>query len=236
MAASVFRPRRAGAALLASLLLVLSACRPAAAPAPAAAERVAPRSERLLDLVERRTFDFFWDLANPANGLVPDRWPTPSFSSIAAVGFALTAYPIGVERGYVTREQARDRVLRTLRFFADAPRGPDPAGRTGYQGFYYHFLDMETGLRFETVELSTIDTTLLLAGVLFSQSYFDRDDPAEVEIRRVAEALYREADWQWVRRRPPLVSHGWTPEEGFGTYDWRGYDESMILYLSLIHI
>src|SRR6266700_5859009 len=103
--------------------------------------------------LEERTFRFFWDTANPKNGLIPDRYPTPSFSSIAAVGFGLTAYPIGVERGYVTREAARDRVLTTLRFFADAPRGPERTGRTGHQGFFYHFLDMETGLRWETVEL-----------------------------------------------------------------------------------
>ncbi|HEY3171271.1 MAG TPA: glucoamylase family protein [Thermoanaerobaculia bacterium] len=226
------RTRFRRAAVLA-LLLLLSSCRaaPVPAPAPKAAPRPAALSEKLLDLVERRTFDYFWELANPANGLVPDRAPTKSFSSIAAVGFGLTAYPIGVERGYVTREAARDRVLTTLRFFAAAPTGPEPAGRTGHRGFFYHFLDMQTGLRWETVELSTIDTTLLLAGVLFSESYFDRSDPREEEIRRLAENLYRQADWQWARARPPLVSHGWTPEEGFNSYDWRGYDESMILYV-----
>ncbi|MDQ2977710.1 MAG: hypothetical protein M3R62_00705, partial [Acidobacteriota bacterium] len=117
---------RAGAAALFSAWIALAAaCRPAsaprAAPAPApprAAVSLEERAGPLLDLVERRTFDYFWELTNPKNGLVPDRAPTPSFSSIAAGGFALTAYPIGVERGYVTRQQARDRVLTTLRFFA----------------------------------------------------------------------------------------------------------------------
>ncbi|MES1245375.1 MAG: glucoamylase family protein [Acidobacteriota bacterium] len=182
-----------------------------------------------LEALQERTFRFFWDLANPENGLVPDRWPTPSFSSIAAVGFALTAYPIGAEHGWITREQARDRVLLTLDFFLNAPQGPEAAGTTGYKGFYYHFLDMKTGHRFETVELSTIDTTLLAAGALFCQSYFDRPD--EQAVRDKAEELYRRIDWTWIQPRPPLVSMGWTPEEGFHTYDWRGYNEAMILYV-----
>ena len=100
-----------------------------------------------VDTLSRRTFDFFWETTNPRNGLTPDRWPTKSFSSVAAVGFALTAYPIGVERGWVTRDAAaRDRVLTTLRFFWTAPQGPQATDVTGYKGFYYHFLDMETGI------------------------------------------------------------------------------------------
>ncbi|RTL18120.1 MAG: Tat pathway signal protein, partial [Sphingomonadaceae bacterium] len=95
--------------------------------------------------LEQRTFRYFWDLANRKNGLVPDRWPTPSFASIAAVGFALTAYPIGVERGWITRKEARDLTLTTLRFFVTAPQGDAPTGMTGNKGFFYHFLDMETG-------------------------------------------------------------------------------------------
>ena len=226
--------RAAGAVVL---LLCAFSCRP-----PATSARAAPRAalplrgldastERLLDSVERRTFDFFWETANPKNGLVPDRFPTPSFSSIAAVGFALTAYPIGVERGYVTREAARERTLTTLQFFAGAPRGRGSDAVTGNLGFFYHFLDMETGLRYQSIELSTIDTTLLLSGALFCASYFDHDDPSEAAIRNLADRLYREADWNAMQPRPPLVSHGWTPEEGFNSYDWRGYDEAMILYI-----
>jgi hypothetical protein len=183
--------------------------------------------------VERRTFDFFWDLADPSNGLVPDRWPTPSFSSVAAVGFGLTAYAIGVERGWVTRGDGRDRVLKTLRFLSTAPQGPSSRGVSGYKGFFYHFLDMETGERFETVELSTIDTTLLMAGVLVCQSYFDRNNVEEAEIRSLADALYRRVEWDWAQPHPPLVNHGWKPEAGFLPYDWGGggYDESLILYV-----
>src|SRR5947209_13271086 len=114
--------------------------------------------DALLDDVEQRTFHFFWDLADPQTLLIPDRAPTPSFSSVAAVGFGLTAYTIGAERGWVTRAEAAGRVGRTLRFLLDAPQGPRPAGETGFHGLYYHFLDMKTGKRFETVELSTIDT------------------------------------------------------------------------------
>jgi hypothetical protein len=228
------RPRR-GVAAFGLVLLLVSGCRPAAAPpaAPAAAARPAAADERLLDLVERRSFDYFWELTNPANGLVPDRWPTPSFSSVAAVGFGLTAYPIGVERGWVTREAARERVRTTLRFLSSAPQGPSSKGVTGYKGFFYHFLDMKTGERYKTVELSTIDTTLLMAGVLACGSYFDSEDPAEAEIRSLAEKLYGRVEWDWVQPHPPLVNHGWKPEVGFLPYDWAGggYDESMILYV-----
>lgn len=188
-------------------------------------------SQELLDDLEARTFRFFWDTANPENGLIPDRYPSQSFSSIAAVGFGLTAYGIGVERGYVTREAARDRVLTTLRFLRSAPQGPEASGVSGHQGFFYHFLDMKSGHRFETTELSTIDTALLLGGVLFAQSYFDGDSPQEAEIRKLADELYRRVDWRWAQARPPAISHGWSPEAGFLPYDWKGYSEAMLLVI-----
>ncbi len=190
-----------------------------------------PTFSPLLEDVQKRTFDFFWETTNPEKGLVPDRYPTPSFSSVAAVGFGLTVYPIGAERGYITREQAAERVLTTLRFFMNAPQGPAMSGTTGHKGFLYHFLDMKTGERFENVELSTIDTTLFFAGALFCQSYFDRDNPVEAEIRQAAEELYRRADWNWAIVRPPLVGMGWRPNEGFIPHDWEGLNEAMILYI-----
>src|SRR3989440_9792066 len=128
------------------------------------------RAAAFLDTLEERTFHYFWDLTNTQNGLTPDRAPSPSFSSIAAVGFALTAYPIGVERNYITRAQAAQRTLATLRFFWTAPQDSAVSGSTGYHGFFYHFLDMSTGQRFQNVELSTIDTSLLLGGILLCQS------------------------------------------------------------------
>jgi hypothetical protein len=200
-------------------------------PEPTVARAPSPAIDPVLLDLQERTFRFFWDTANPENGLIPDRYPTPSYSSIAAVGFGLTTYPIGIERGYITREQARRRVLATLRFFADAPQGPDARGVTGHRGFFYHFLHMKTGERFEESELSTIDTAILLAGALFCQSYFDGPDPEEVEIRSLVESIYRRVDWRWAQPKAPAISLGWSPEEGFLKYDWRGYNEAMLVYL-----
>ena len=190
-----------------------------------------PALSPFMEDLEERTFRFFWETTNAQNGLVPDRYPTPSFSSVAAVGFGLTAYGIGAERGYITREQAAERVLTTLRFFRDARQGPEASGITGYKGFFYHFLDMKNGKRFEKVELSTIDTTLFLGGALFCQSYFDRDNAVEKEIRDAVETIYRRVEWDWAVKDAPLVSMGYTPEEGLGSWHWRGYDEAMILYV-----
>lgn len=189
------------------------------------------RAQAFLDTLEQRTFNFFWERTDPQTGLTPDRWPTPSFSSIAAVGFALTAYPIGVERGYVTRAEAAQRVLTTLRFFWTAPQDSTATGITGYKGFFYHFLDMSTGRRFQTVELSTIDTALLLGGALFCREYFDGADSTDAAIRALADSIYFRVDWNWAQARPPAVSMGWHPESGFISADWIGYNEAMILNL-----
>ena len=132
------------AAALAVVLALGAACAgrgpdasgPGGPAGPAGSPPLSPEDTAMLDDLERRTFDFFWRTTDPKTGLVPDRYPTPAFSSIAAVGFGLTAYPIGVERGYVTRAEARDRVLATLRFFRDAPQGETARGVTGYKGFY----------------------------------------------------------------------------------------------------
>jgi hypothetical protein len=190
---------------------------------------VALTDDQLVDDLQHRSFQFFWDLVDPQTLLVPDRAPTPAFSSIAAVGFGLTAYGIGAERGYVTREQAAERTLATLRSLLAMKQGPEPRGVSGYKGFFYHFLDMKTGERFQSIELSTVDTSLLMAGVLFTQSYFDRDNATEAAIRSTAEELYRRVEWPWEQVRPSAISMGWTPEEGFHTYDWRGYNEAMIV-------
>jgi hypothetical protein len=192
----------------------------------------APRSlPPLVDQLQERTFRYFWDTADPKTGLVPDRFPTPSFSSIAAVGFALTAYPIGAERGYITRDQARERVLRTLRFFRDAPQGSAANGTAGHNGFFYRYLDMKTGHRVGDIELSTVDTALLLGGMLFCQSYFDSAETNEIEIRQLVEEIFGRVNWRWAQVRGPAISHGWTPENGFLEYDWRGYNEAMLVYI-----
>src|SRR3984885_2126985 len=138
-------------------LVACSAFKPAPPPKLLEETDTPNLASEFLEDIEHKTFDFFWANANPKNGLVPDRYPTRTFASLAAVGFALTAYPIGVERGYVSRAEARDRVLKTLRFFRDAPQGSGAKGFSGYKGFYYHFLDMETGARFnDHSELSMI--------------------------------------------------------------------------------
>ncbi|QDK77669.1 Tat pathway signal protein [Spirosoma sp. KCTC 42546] len=193
--------------------------------------RLTATDNAFLDSLEHDTFRYFWDTTNPENGLIPDRAPTPSFASIAAVGFGLTSYLVGVERGYITRAQAAERTLKTLRFFAKAPQSDKATGVTGYKGFFYHFLDMKTGERFKQVELSTIDTALLLGGILSSQTYFDKNTPVEIEIRQLAEQIYGRVDWTWIQARPPFVSMGWHPEKGFIQADWKGYNEAMLLYV-----
>ena len=190
-------------------------------PVPSDVSRSVPLDPFFADL-EERTFRFFWETGNPRNGLIPDRFPTPSFASISAVGFGLTAYPIGVERGYISRQAARQRVLATLRFFA---------GEANQHGFFYHFIDMRSGARSNESEVSTVDTALLLAGMLFCQTYFDGDDPEEIEIRTLAEEIYRRVDWTWAQPRPPAVALAWTPEGGFAGLDWNGYNEAMLVYL-----
>ena len=191
----------------------------------------APGADPLIRDLQERTFRYFWDTTDPETGLAPDRWPTPSFASIAAVGFALTAYPIGVTNGWITRDQARIRTLATLRFFATAPQGDGQSDASGYKGFFYHFLGVTKGRRFARAELSTIDTALLLGGVLFAQSWFDADDPQEAEIRSLADQLYAAVDWTWITPRAPFVSMGWHPESGFIPSDWNIYNEGLLLYV-----
>lgn len=189
-----------------------------------------PTGQGLLDDLQLDTFQYFQHEVNPRNGLVCDKaapdWP----ASIAAVGLALAAYPVGVERGWLGRPAAIARTLATLRFFHDSPQGPDPAA-TGYRGFYYHFLDMETGRRAWQCELSVVDTLFFLAGALVAATYFDADTGPEREIRERADALYRRAEWDWALNGGTSLSHGWKPESGFLPYRWEGYDEALLLYM-----
>ncbi len=186
-------------------------------------------TDAMLDALQRDAFDYFLTETNPANGLVLDKTQPGAPASIAAVGFALAAYPVGVERSWMTRTDAIGRTLALLRFFWTSPHGTAPRA-TGYKGFYYHFLDMKTGERADWCELSTVDTCFLLAGMLAAAVYFDRDCAEEREIRRLADALYRRADWQWACNGGATVTHGWKPESGFLPYRWQGYDEAMLLY------
>ena len=194
------------------------------------AEQARLEQQHLLDTLQRDAFTYFVHKTNPANGLVLDKsrdgWP----ASIAAVGFALALYPIGVKAGWMTREEAVRRTLVTLRFFAQAPHGPEP-DTTGHHGFYYHFLDMQSGRRAWRSELSSVDSTFLFAGMLAAAAFYQAETGEESEIRTLADALYRKADWLWMQNGGAAVSHGWTPERGFLPYRWKGYDEALLLYL-----
>ena len=187
----------------------------------------------LLDRLQCAAFDYFLTNYNPANGLVADTSRTGSPSSIAVVGFALSAYPVAVERGWMTREAAVERTLVTLRFFSNSSQSSEPDA-TGYKGFYYHFLDMQSGKRTWQSELSLIDTALLLAGILTAGAYFTDSSKSESEIRILADALYRRVDWRWAQNGKASLSQGWKPERGFLHYGWEGYSEAIILYVLAI--
>ncbi len=227
-------PLGAVAALLA--VLFLSACSNAAvntATRDAGQEtaRITDAERAFADTLQRRTFDFFWEQADPVTGLMPDRWPTKSFISVGATGFALTAYPIGAEHRWITRDQAATRTLRTLEFLWNARQDTAYAGSSGYKGFFYHFLNPGSGTRFEDVELSNADTGLLFFGALFCQSYFDKGNTTERQIRHLTDSLVARADWHWMQVRPPVLSLGWKPREGHLPYDWRGYNETMFMHV-----
>ena len=183
-----------------------------------------------LDRLQRTTLQYYLREANPANGLIRDKTQSGAPCSIAAVGLALATVPVLVERGVFSREFAPEIALRRLRFFRDSPHGPEPDA-TGYKGFYYHFLDMRSGRRVWKCELSTIDSVFLLAGMLTCAAYFDGDTEEEQEVRQIADALYRQADWQWALNGGAALSHGWRPESGFIPYRWTGYDEGLLLYI-----
>ena len=197
---------------------------------PIAPKPLVDADETLLDGIERAAFGYFLETVNPANGLVADttreHWPC----SIAVVGFALSVYPVGVERGWLSRDEAVGLCLAALRFFRDSDQRGTPDA-TGYKGFYYHFLDMQSGLRTWRSELSMIDTALLIAGVLAVRMYFGAETADEAELRAIADRLYRRIDWRWAQDDRGTIMQGWKPESGFLHYGWEGYSESIVLYV-----
>lgn len=193
-------------------------------------EMDAAQSSFLDDLVYR-SFRYFWEQAGET-GIVRDRAladgslkdpPHPNVGSIAATGFGLTALCIAADRGYLPRDKAVRRVLTTLRFlYQKAPRE---------HGWFYHYMDPDTGERVWRSEVSSIDTALLLAGVLTSGAYFSEND----EIGSLARAIYEGIDFPWMLNgSKAALSHGWTPEHGFLPYSWDAYSELMILYMLAI--
>ena len=184
----------------------------------------------MLDVLLRKTFDYFLKEINSENGLIADKnkpgWP----SSIAAVGLGLSTYIVGVERGLLSRADAIKKTLTLLRFFYSGHQGPE-TDAMGYKGFYYHFLDMQTGKRVWECELSTVDTAFFIAGALTAAGYFTAQNKEEAEIRQLAESLYQRVDWAWALNGGVTICHGWKPESGFLPYHWDcGYNEVLLLY------
>ena len=167
-------------------------------------------------------FRYFETESNAATGLVRDSTGPASHASIAGSGMALGSIIVAAERGFLTREEAAERSLRALRFLS---------ATHSVNGFFYHFLEYETGERAGKCEISTIDSALLFAGALAAAEYFVGESQAENEIRSLCLELYFRADWMWMSPRAPVIAHGWTPEKGFLRYDWRGYNEALLLYI-----
>ena len=186
--------------------------------------------EALLDRLQRAAFDYFPQAVNPLNGLVADTSRDNSPVSIAVVGFALSSYPVAVERGWMARADAIQLSLAALRFFRDSDQSGGPEA-TGYKGFYYHFLDINTGIRVWRSELSMVDTALLIAGMLTVSRYFTANSRDETELRELVEMLYLRIDWRWSQGGTATIRLGWKPECGFLNYGWDGYHEAIVMYV-----
>jgi hypothetical protein len=184
------------------------------------------KDTELLEQVQRRAIQFFIEHTDANSGLTRDRAPTDgspssSASSVAANGFALSAWCIAEARGWMSYDEALTRVLRTLRFVA--------RHHAHERGLLYHFVDAQTGQRAWNSEASTIDTALFLKGALFAREYFR--DP---EVTRLVDQIYRRIDWQWALNGGTTLSHGWLPESGFIPHRWDSYSELMGMYLLAI--
>jgi hypothetical protein len=220
--------RLCGAGLLASPLSTLVACGmepPQSFVEPTGAPYEGT-DEQLLDEIQRAIFSFFWNEASAKTGQVKDRAlangnDSHTMSSIAATGFGLTSLCIGDQRGYGKSAEILERVRRTVRFLANDLKNE--------HGFFYHFVHMETGQRWEKCELSSIDSSLLLCGVLTARQYF-----ADQEIKDFATKIYERVDWPWMLNRGATFSMGWTPESGFLNARWEHFCELMMIYLLAI--
>ena len=184
---------------------------------------LSPEDDKFLDDLERSSFLFFWEQANPQTGLIKDRCnvhinDTGTVASIASTGFGLSAICIAEKRGYISHQDARLRVIATLVFlWRKLPT---------HRGFFYHFANINTGERIWDSEVSSVDTALLLCGILTCRQHFqDRD------IVDLAQAIFDRVDWTWLSEDTTLLPHGWTPELGFLPYKWDYYSELMMIYL-----
>ena len=193
-------------------------------------DTIEPTDDALLDALQHAAFGYFLEAANPLNGLIADNSRPNAPVSIAVVGFALSVYPVAVERGWMARADALERSLAALRFFRDSDQSGGPEA-TGYNGFYYHFLDFDSGARVWRSELSMVDTALLIAGALTARMYFTSDAAGEIALRDLVDKLYRRIDWHWAQNGKATIMQGWKPECGFLHYGWEGYNEAIVLYV-----
>src|SRR3984957_12577019 len=180
--------------------------------AAAAPSTFSPEDEQFLDDVEKSVFLFFWEQASPQTGLIKDRAnartsDTSTVGSIASTGFGLTAICIAEKRGFVSHEDARQRVLATLTFLWKA--------LPTHRGFFYHFAHIDTGERVWDSEVSSVDTAILLCGILTCRQYFE-----DHEIIRLGQEIFDRVDWTWLSEDTALLPQGWTPEFGFLPYKW----------------
>jgi hypothetical protein len=179
--------------------------------------------DAFLEELEKANFQYFWGQAHPETGIVQDRCHarspvTSDLGSIAATGFGLTALCIGEKRGFVSRTEAQSRVLNTLRFlWKKLPN---------HRGFFYHFGNINTGERIWDSEASSVDTAILLCGVITCKEHFIHS-----EISELALEIFNRVDWKWLSEDTPILPHGWTPETGFLQYRWGEYSEMMMMYL-----
>ena len=222
--------RMAGAAALAPVArwsgfspLQISGSRGAHPAAPAAPKTLSEQDEAFLQEIEAANFHYFWEQANPETGIVRDRCNVRTLEkndlgSIAATGFGLTAICIGEKRGFISHAEARDRVLNTLRFhWKKLPN---------HRGFFYHWANVNTGERLWDSEVSSIDTAILLCGILTCRKHFEH-----AEITQLATDIFNRVDWGWLSEDTSLLPHGWRPESGFLQYRWDNYSEMMMMYL-----
>lgn len=186
--------------------------------------------ENELDKLQRQTFNYFLYETNPLNGLAADSSAPDSPASPAVTGIGLTCYAVAAERGLISRNLAAERVLSALRFFKSSRHGHEPEA-TGYHGFYYNLLDINTGRRARMSALSVLGTSILLAGALSAAMYFNKENSTETEIREIADYLYRRTDWRWAMNNGNKLLQGWKPETGFLKYSWNGYDEGQLAYI-----
>lgn len=190
-----------------------------------------PNDKTMLGILQKESFEYFLNEVNEQNGLVKDNTSEDSAASISSVGMGLSCYVVAVKNGFISRTDGIRKTLNTLRFLKNSHQGPEPDA-TGYKGFYYHFLDMNTGKRINESELSTIDTAILLSGILLAANFYLEDTPEEKEIRNLANDLYSRVDWKWSLNGGETITHGWKPESGFLPNRWdEGYSEAQLLYI-----